>query len=90
MIPGEIAEQHEDLVEERIGGVGAAEIGTIAHAGAEHVVVGEKVRIAHVFRRLRECLDRSGVRADLGLGKDHSDPHVLVPPRITAPAERAL
>ncbi len=55
--------------------VRAAPVGTIGHVGAQHMVVREKVAVAHALDGLGVVADGDGVAGELDLWKDDSDAH---------------
>ena len=72
---GQVAEEHEDLVEHVLGPVRADQVGMAGVVRAEHVVVGEQVVEAELLHGLRELAHAAGVGADLGLREDGSELH---------------
>ena len=87
----EVAEQHERLVERVVLGVRAAEsrFAPRVHR-AEHVVVGDQVRIAELLCGLREVADRDGVAADLAGGEHAADLHGWAPRRAGRAVRRMI
>ena len=69
---GEVAEQHERLVELVGVAVGAAPALAARGVRAEHVVEGEQVVVAQLFGGLGVLLDGGGVGGYLGLGEDYA------------------
>src|SRR6185437_6832337 len=71
---GEVSKQRQHLVEQALVGVGHREIAPV-RTGAENVVVGKDVGVAHVFDRLGVVADTDRVAAELNLGKNRADLH---------------
>ena len=72
---GEVAEEHERLVERRVDVVRAAPRLVHLGIGAEHVVVGQQVLEAELLDALRVRADRAPIGADLRLREHDTDLH---------------
>jgi hypothetical protein len=83
---GEIAEEHEGLVEHVRLRVRPDPSGPVGGRGAEDVVVGDQVVEAEVLDGLGEVADDDRVRADLGLGENHAEPHPAVGSILRSPS----
>ena len=70
---GEVAEEHEDLVEQVLGPVRADEVGMACIVRTEHVVVGEEVVEAEVLYGLRVLADSTGICANLRLRENDAE-----------------
>ena len=70
---GEVAEEHEDLVEQVLGPVRADEVGVACIVRTEHVVVGEEVVEAEVLYGLRVLADSTGICANLRLRENDAE-----------------
>ena len=66
---GEVAEEHERLVERRVDVVRTGPRLVHLGIGADHVVVREQVREAELLDPFRIRADRTAVRTDLRLGE---------------------
>ena len=76
--PGEVAEEHEGLVEHVLALVGAAPVGAAGHVGPNDMVEGYEMVVAQRLGRLGVVSDHCRVGADLGLRKDDSYSHVSI------------
>src|SRR5262249_38659699 len=68
--PGEVAEQHERLLERRLHVVRAGPASMYLRVGADDVVVGEDVGETELLDRLAVRPHRADVAAELGLRED--------------------
>jgi hypothetical protein len=88
---GQVAEQHERLVERGVRVVGPVPAGVDGGVGAHHVVVGQHVRVAQLGDGLAVRPHGRHVATQLGLREHGSDPHgehsVFAGARPCAPAK---
>ena len=74
---GQVAEEHEDLVEHVLGAIRADEVRVAGVVRSQHVVVGEQVVEAELLHGLRELAHALRVGADLGLREDGAELQAL-------------
>jgi hypothetical protein len=72
---GQVAEEHERLVEGRVEVVGARPSLVDGRVGPHHVVVGDDVGVTELFHPGPVGAHGAGVTADLGLGEHDADLH---------------
>jgi hypothetical protein len=81
---GEVAEQHERLVERGVDVVGTAPVWVHGRIRSHHVVVGHHVPVAEFLHALAIGTDAADVGTDLRLGEYHADIHDTTTPIIQA------
>ena len=88
VMPGQIGEHHERVVEGVVLGVGARQLGRpVGVNGPEHVVIGEEVVKAQVLDRSPDPPNGGRVPSKLVLWVDDSDLHGRQPATDSVPID---